>query len=244
MPLTNEEIRGILDLNETQALGADDGTISHQRQDALDRYLGRKTGTEVAGQSQVVDTTVQDCVEAVLPSLIRVFLSTDKLIEILPEQEEDIERAEQATDYINWIFMKDNNGFLNLHSVIKNALIERTGYLKIWWDSSEEPVEDIAEGIDGNQLALLDDDESVEIIEQDEETEQIDPLIQEIDPATGQLIETRQVFNVKYKRTKNEGGRIRIEAVPPLSFYTSLKELRYSREAQSGSLSIDKSPSP
>ena len=46
--------------------------------------------------------------------------------------------ARQCSDYLNHIFYKQNNGFTALYTAFKDALIQRIGILKIYWDNSEK----------------------------------------------------------------------------------------------------------
>ena len=50
-----------------------DGEISKQREKAIDYYYALPFGNEVEGRSQYVDSTVQDTIEWIKPSLMRVF---------------------------------------------------------------------------------------------------------------------------------------------------------------------------
>ena len=46
-----------------------------------------------------------------LPSIMRTFFGTKKVVEFVPKGVEDIPLAEQQTDYINHIIQQKNNGF-------------------------------------------------------------------------------------------------------------------------------------
>ena len=56
----------------TGSLGYD-GEISEQREKAQEYYYALPFGNEVEGRSQYVDSTVQDTIEWIKPSLMRVF---------------------------------------------------------------------------------------------------------------------------------------------------------------------------
>ena len=48
------------------------------------------------------------------------------------------EMADQQTDYVNHVFHNDNNGFLKLYTIFKDALTVRYGASKWWTEHSRE----------------------------------------------------------------------------------------------------------
>jgi hypothetical protein len=118
-----------------------DSYIAPGREAAMSYYLGEKFGNEEDGRSQVVMTEVRDTVLAMIPSLLRIFTAGEKVVEFIPKGPEDVAVAEQMTDLIDHIFMKQNPGFRILHDAIKDALIVRDGILT-WYHSDDEKVEE------------------------------------------------------------------------------------------------------
>ena len=135
--LSNEEIRAILHSEINGALGYLGGQLSEQRKKSIEYYLGEKLGTEIDGRSQVVSTDVADTIETILPNLLRIFTASDRTVICEPVKAEDVPLAEQATNYINYIFNKDNPGFTILYNWFKDALLEKNGIVKVYWDESE-----------------------------------------------------------------------------------------------------------
>ena len=109
----------------TDALNHFDSEYTQDRLRALDFYLGEPLGNEVEGRSAVVDTTVSDTVEAIMPNLMRVFTTNDKYVRFAPRSGEDVEAAEQASDYVNYIIQNQNDGYKLLHNFFKDALLFR-----------------------------------------------------------------------------------------------------------------------
>ena len=91
----------------------------------MEYYMGEKLGTEIDGRSQVVSTDVSDTIETILPNLLRIFTASDQVVKCEPVKSEDVPLAEQATNYINYYFNKDNNGFSILYTWFKDALLEK-----------------------------------------------------------------------------------------------------------------------
>tara|TARA_Y100000289_G_C3885869_1_gene131225 strand:+ start:323 stop:742 length:420 start_codon:yes stop_codon:yes gene_type:complete len=132
--IADPKLRSILSNQIRNALGYLGGQLSQSRKKSVEYYLGDKLGTEIDGRSQVVSTDVADTVESVLPNLLRIFTASDKVVRCDPVTAEDVPLADQATAYINHVFYKDNNGFQLLYNFFKDALIEKNGFLKVYYD--------------------------------------------------------------------------------------------------------------
>jgi hypothetical protein len=143
-------------------------TISHQREQAMQYYYGLPFGNEVEGRSQFVDSTVQDTIEWIKPSLMRVFASGDEMVKFSPHGPEDVEMAQQATDYVNYVFTKDNPGWEILYSWFTDALLSKNGIVKVWWDDYEEWNREEYRGLDETEFESLLSDPSVEVLEHTE----------------------------------------------------------------------------
>src|SRR5262245_30934061 len=112
--LTEPELSALLAKEIDSAVGYIGSELSTQRQKAMEYYLGEPFGNEVEGRSKVVSTDVADTIEWILPALLDIFTAGDDVVRFDPQGPEDEEAAQQATDYVNWIFNRDNPGFLVL----------------------------------------------------------------------------------------------------------------------------------
>jgi hypothetical protein len=110
-----------------------DNWLAPVREENTEYYQGVLPAMEGEGKSSVVATEVRDTVMAMLPSLMRIFTGTEHVVEYIPRSEQDVELANQATEYVSYIFWNDNPGYLTLQGVIKDALIRRTGIVR--WDT-------------------------------------------------------------------------------------------------------------
>src|SRR5262252_8254803 len=139
MPLS--ELKAMLAAEKADALAAVSASrLSHERADAMDYYLGDMSRDMPApeGRSRAVSTDVADTIEGMMPSLMDIFCSGDEVVEFHPVGEEDVAAAEQETDYVNHVFMQKNPGFLILYSFIKDALLQKVGVVKAWWETRTE----------------------------------------------------------------------------------------------------------
>lgn len=210
MPLTDRKKNQKLSTDEIETLVAgmieDAGSfieevLSPERERATDYYFGRPFGNEDEGRSQVVSTDVRDTVQAMLPSLMRVFYGPERAVEYRPRHKEDIQAAQQATDYANLILLEDNDGFTMMWGVFKDALVRKTGFVKWWWEPHTEISERSYTGLTEEEYETLLVDAEVEITD-----DTVHPV--EID---GQIINT---YDLTATHTTEE-GRIRVEAIPP-----------------------------
>jgi len=130
--VTDLELKSIISGEIDNALGFMGGALSGQRKKSLEYYMGEKLGTEIDGRSQVVSTDVADTIETILPNLLRVFTSSEKVVKCEPQNVEDIALSQQATSYINYIFNRDNNGFSILYTWLKYDIIKKNGIVKVY----------------------------------------------------------------------------------------------------------------
>lgn len=198
----------VVHLKET-AIGSESSELEAEREKALDYYYGRPFGNEVEGRSAVVDRTLMDTVEWLMPQIMRVFATADPLVTFDPQGPDDEPRANQETDATNHVFFKENDGFITLHDLVKDALLMRNGYVKSWWDECEQIRIERYKGITLQGLTSL-----IETLEGEEaEVEIVEKLDREIQlPAEfGGGMET--VWDCKLK-VKRKVGKVRVEAVP------------------------------
>jgi len=200
---TEEEIVTRVRGEITDSLGYMGDTISQQREQAMQYYYGLPFGNEVAGRSQYVDSTVQDTIEWIKPSLMRVFASGDEMVKFTPHGPEDVAMAKQATDYVNYVFTKDNDGWEILYSWFTDALLSKNGIVKVWWDEYDEEQREEYRGLDETELTALITQEGVEVVEHTEYIEYEQP-----------------VHDIVIKRSQYN-GRVKVENVPPSEFLIS-----------------------
>ena len=222
--VTNEQLRAIINSEINNSIGFMGSNLTSQRKKSMEYYMGEKLGTEIDGRSQVVSTDVADTIETILPNLLRIFTASDQVVKCEPVKSEDVPLAEQATNYINYIFNKDNNGFSVLYTWFKDALLEKNGIVKVYWDDSSSVEQETYENLNDQEYQLLVDDENVEIVEEesfvDEKMKEAMDLLAAQATAQGQVVEeeaTPMLYNVKIKRT-SKGGKVKIENVPPEEF--------------------------
>jgi hypothetical protein len=111
---------------------------SRYRADAAKLYQGMEPALDEAGRSSIVMTEVRDVVLAIMPSLMRIFMARNNVVEFVPNHPSAADMAAEATDYVRYVFMEDNPGFMITHDTIKDALMKGEGFVKWWTDTSHE----------------------------------------------------------------------------------------------------------
>jgi len=118
--MSDEELQNIVAGEIDDAQAYIDDVISPERAEAGQYYKGEPFGNEEEGRSQVVSMDVRDTVQAILPSVMRVFFGSSNVVEYAPNRAEDIQVAEQATDYVNYCLTRDNNLFIHAYAMFKD----------------------------------------------------------------------------------------------------------------------------
>jgi len=193
--MSEREFIAVLQSEERGAVGYRSTEIAEEQEKALSYYNGEPFGNEQEGRSQVVSRDVSTTIDGIMPDLIKVFVSGDKVVEFQPENPEDEAFSEQATDYANYIFFRDNDGYTITHDWAKDGLLHKIGIVKCYWDDSEHKVRETYEGLSEDQIVAL--AQESEIIE-----------------ATPDEDGTISVTVIR----KEPRGRVIIENVPPEEF--------------------------
>lgn len=230
--MSDDDLARVIDGQIADALNYTQTDRAKHREAALDYFNGKIPELPpVEGRSKIVSRDVADLHGLILPSLLRVFFSSDRVAVYEPTREEHEQYADQATDYVNYVVMKECSGYRLFRDAFSDGILIGNGILKHWWDKTPEYATDEFAGLDAaayNMLLSADD-----FHEELEHTEYPDPAFQMpaeaqalIDQAGGaeQLIamglpipQPEMLHDVKIKRIKSS-GRLRAAAVPDEEF--------------------------
>ena len=212
--MSEEQLQGVISAEITDAISFIDDDIGGNRALATEYYYGDLFGDEEDGRSQVVSMDVRDTVQGILPSLMRIFFGPERVVEFAPQGPEDVQNAEQATDYVDFIFKRDNPGFKILHSAFKDALVRKCGIVKYWWDESVEVRAESFSMLDEQSMMMLTSDPNVEI---SAVREYPVPGTEPMNEAQGIMTPPPMMYDVEIKR-RIKSGKVKIEALPPEEF--------------------------
>lgn len=228
MKLDETGLKAMLDEEIYQALGYV-GKLSEQRRKALYYYYGEAkedlSPPEVDGRSSAVSTDLSDVVEWVMPALMKMFAGGDEVVQFMPRKGGDEDGAEQMTALCNYIWEK-NNGFKIYHNWFKDALLEKAGVVKVWWDKRDIKKREEYRGLTDMQLTMLSQEDGIEVIENNSypvpgAQPQPGPDGQpQVDEQGQPVLPMLHDITVLYNKPKNE---ICVEGVPPEEFLISRK---------------------
>jgi hypothetical protein len=212
-PISEEELQNIVIAEIDDAQSYIDDDISPQRALAGQYYKGEPFGNEEEGRSQAMSMDVRDTVQAMMPSIMKVFFAASNVVEFAPNGPEDVATAQQATDYVNYCLTRDNNLFNECYSTFKDALIRKNGIMKVWWDTEKDVTTHYFTGLDEATFSVLQSDPTVEVKNVEityGETITMTPM--------GEMMQqTPPTYDCTAVRT-TEKGRLRVQSVPPEEF--------------------------
>ena len=208
-PKSRSEIEGIVQDAISSAVDFVESEISQDRIKAQRYYDGEVDIGFEDGRSKVVATKVRDTVRAVKPSLMRVFLSTSKPVEFVPNGPEDVAGAAQATDYIHHEFTR-LNGYRVLNDAFHDALIKKQGIVKVYWMTYPEAEIYTYTDLSDEEYTYLVDDDQVSVIEHSVEMAMV------IDEMGMEMEMPVHSVKISYQQEK---GELCIESVPPEEFF-------------------------
>ena len=211
--LTDEELLARVEDELSSAQGNND-ELSEVRRDSLLRYYAEPYNNEIEGRSQVVDTTVMDTIEWIKPSLMRIFASSDEIVRFTPEGPEDVAGAQQSTDYVNYVLTRDNNWFNIFLTWASDALIQKMGIVKCWWDDADRWDREEYHDLTDVELEALISSDDVEVLEHTEKRDE-----EEVE--TEEEVSFAEVLHDVTITRHARKGRVKIDNVPPEEFLIS-----------------------
>lgn len=197
-------VRALID----DAKSFEESHLAPAREENLEYFYGEQPEPEGEGKSTAVSTDFRDTVMAILPSLMRIFTSTERVCNCVPNHKGQEEMAKQCTEYLNYVLWEDNPGFLILHDIIKDALRCKTGVMRWWTENHDEVAEQEYMNVTREQFQyLLSENPSIQVVSH------------HVNPRNPEVLESLRIRFVKSK------PMVKIVSVP-------LDEFRISRKAK------------
>lgn len=151
--------------------------LAPKREEAEEYYQGirpylnsedTEDDPQESGRSTVVSTTVRDTIMAIMPSLIRIFTSSQHPVEFIPNNKWAVDKAMEQTDYIRHVFYEDNEGFMIIYNILKDSMNKATAVVKWYTDNAPTEIVSNYSNVTSEQIDLLARMEDVADIEIDE----------------------------------------------------------------------------
>lgn len=208
-PITDLELKAIIDAEIKSAMGEDSSDLAGERSRSMDYYLGKAVGNlsvDNDDRSKAMLLNIHDAVEWILPQLMRMFCATDELATFEPTGQQDEESARDETEAINHLFWQKNPGFLILYSWMKDALLQKNGIITWYIEEEEHQSREEVDGVPDVILAEMMAQPGVEAVEHE--------------PSQIATIGGQELHHVVFKRTQKR-QKICIENLPPEEFLIS-----------------------
>lgn len=221
------ELESIVSKAQSHANGNFNSDIANRRAELMQRYNLDPYGDEVEDRSQYVSTDVRDVIEAIKPELMDIFTAGDEVVTFDPRGENDVEAAQQETEVCNYVFMTQNNGYLVLYKWFHDALTQKNGYVKRYWDNRITTEIEEYENLDQMEYEQI-----MFQLSEDEDVTEVDIL----EESGGVVQATDEEGNLLFQEVEVQGvtdtgeGVIEIIQEPVMTFEPIEVRLRVRRE--------------
>ncbi len=208
-PLDEVQIESIVSKAIQDAVDFIDGEIAPQRIKAQRYFDGEVDIGYEEGRSRVVATKCREVVRGMKPSIQRIFLTSEKPVEFVPRGPEDVQSAEQATQYISYKFQQ-HDGYRVLNDVFQDAMVKKAGIAYVYHKDNMETEIHTFTNLTDEAFTVIVKEDDVEVLEHEARmTITVDEM--------GMEIETPE-HDVKIARSMPHGD-LCIESVPPEDFF-------------------------
>lgn len=209
-----ERLLAAIDAAAERAYGSDnDSDLADDRALLIRMYQGENVEPAPTGRSQVVDRSIFETIQWILPSLCRVFANGSDLVSLPPLGPDDEAGAKQEQEYLNHVITQQNPWFQVFLEWATDALMTRNAYVLAWMDRQTVTEVERYERQTQEGVAMLAQEQGTEIrlIKQylDEQAQgqpQVGP--------DGMPLPLPMLFDVEVRRA-NEKRKVCLRVLPP-----------------------------
>ena len=221
--MDNEALIAAIDSAEQSSYSSEGDTLlSNDRAYAIEMYAGKNLEPAPEGRSQVIDRSVFETIQWILPSLCRIFANGDDVVEIAPIGPEDEAQAKQESQYLNHVILQKNNWFETFITWATDAMLVKNGYALAYNEERTNGDIDRYERQTEQGVLMLqqDKDVAVEVLNQYPDPDYVEPPPQQVmDPMTGQPVlmpppPAPMLYDVQVTQTAKE-RKTCIKVLPP-----------------------------
>jgi hypothetical protein len=166
------ELSSLVESAIKTSVGYYDSKLSNERKEVIDYYHGTKPNQFHSGSSKYISMDVYDAVESMKAVLLETFAAGNQIVRFAPQGEDDVQLAQVATDYCDYVVFRQNPGYQIFSTVITDGLLARVGVAKVYWEKNIEMVEEEFSSLTDDELDTIyasDDFEDVDA-DRDEDT--------------------------------------------------------------------------
>lgn len=162
-----DRLLNAIDREAEDSYGADENSaLSTDRALAIKYYLGKNTMPAPEGRSQVVDRSVFETINWVLPSIVDIFANGDDVIALPPVGPEDVEGARQEAQYLNHVMLNKSPWLEIIMTMAVDSFLTKNAYVYVYRDYKRNVDIETYQRQTAESLTMLLDDSDVEIIDQ------------------------------------------------------------------------------
>lgn len=217
-----ERLIQAIDAAEQSAYGSEsDSDLQTDRALAIEFYHGRNVEPAPEGRSQVSDRTVFETVHWILPSLCRIFANGGDIVEFQPFGPEDEEPSKQEGEYLNYLVTQKNPWPVIFLTWAMDALVSKNGYCLPYVEEKITTELETYERQSKESLALLLQDEGVEIVQHSGE---LDPKNQE--PVTDEMGQPIPVMDPMGQPVVDQNGQPQMQMQPRTLHTVTIKRTK------------------
>lgn len=247
--LSDDDLKALVSRELRASVAYDGGKLADQRRKAMQYFLGEATGDlappEVDGRSKAVSTDVRNTILSMMPQLVAKFVGGEDAVEFEPSKQGDEQKAQDATHYVNYLFMKANDGYEIANTWIFDTLLQKNGIVKAWWDTRAEEKREEYRGLTEVELAQIMEDDEVEPIEQksypdEEDAKAREQAVEQMTQQLQQAMQAAQQGNPKAQQAvmQMQQQLAQIEQQPPAMLY----DVAFKRSMKDGRLTVENVP--
>lgn len=141
-PMDETALIAAIDDSDNRSYGSNlsnlTAALSAERALNIDLYLGKNVDPAPEGQSNVVDRTVFETVQWILPSLCRIFASGEDVVTLVADGPQDVPQAKQESAYLNWLVTQKHPWFDLFLEWATDALLTKNAYFLVYRDRSQK----------------------------------------------------------------------------------------------------------
>tara|TARA_B100000073_G_scaffold178914_1_gene148014 strand:- start:342 stop:2486 length:2145 start_codon:yes stop_codon:yes gene_type:complete len=207
--MDDEIVQGIIQKAVEDAVDFIEAEITEPRLKSQRYYDGEVDIGFEDGRSRVVATKCREVVKSLKPSIQRVFLSTENVVEFVPRMPEDVQVCEQMTKFANYKFMQ-NNGYRLLNDVFQDAMVKKTGIAKVMYEDIAKTEVHEAHNLTDDEFTYLTEPDNVTVLEHTKNS---------IGTINEDGIGTETIMHDIKMSIEITNGDITITSIPPEEFF-------------------------
>ena len=219
--ISDEELTNIINSHVNQSVGGlnSGSTLSGQREDALNYYTQQPKGNLTpTGVSKVVTSDTMEIVDAYLSVISELMLSNGKLAKFNPRNPGESAGANIASEITNDCIFNMNNGWVELNTWLKSALLFKNAAIRWRWEEELHYEIEEYENISVQEVDAILADPSLEVVE--------------IEDIEGADLDPEALIPFIRIRKEIDKSKIKLENIPPESFLidrsaTSISDAKY-----------------